>query len=62
MRLTRCLAITTLKCQKELTTASSEDKKDEGVVKASSAIKEARNFNPHMFKEREAIAVRRSFS
>ena len=51
-----------LKCQKDLTTASCEDKKDEGEVEASSTINEARNFDPHMFKEREAIAVRRSFS
>ena len=42
--------------------ASSEDKKDEGEVEASSAIREARNFDPLMFRERGAIATRRSFS
>ena len=57
MRLTRCLAITTLKCQKDLTTASSEVRKDEGEVEASSTIREARNLDPHMFKEREVMAV-----
>ena len=38
------MAITTLKCPKDLSTASSEVKKDEGEVEASSAIREA----PHV--------------
>ena len=62
MRLTRHLAIMTMKCRKDLTTASSETKKAEGEVKAFSAIREARNLDSHMFKEREAMAVQRSFS
>ena len=40
----------------------SEDKKDKGEVEAPSATKDARNFDPHMFREMEAIAIRRSFS
>ena len=42
--------------------ASNVDRKDKGQVEASSAMKEARNFDPHMFKNREAIGVQRSFS
>ena len=42
--------------------ASIEDKKGEGEVEASSAIMEARNFDPRMFRDRAAIAILRSFS
>ena len=46
----RHLAITTLKCRKDLTTASSEVKKDEGEVEAPSAIREARNLDSHVLR------------
>ena len=62
MSMTRRLVITTLKWRKDQTTASIEDKKGEVEVEASSAIKEARNFYPHMLRYRAAIAVLRSFS
>ena len=42
--------------------ASNMDNKDEGEMEASPSIKEARNFDPQMFKERKVIAVRRSIS
>ena len=60
MRLTRPLAMTTLKCRRDL--AFSKDRKDKGEVEASSDIREAKNLDPHIFRERKAIAVRRSFS
>ena len=44
----------------DLTMASSEDKKAEGEVEASSTIKEARNFDPHILKEREPNTIRRN--
>ena len=58
MRLTRHMAITPLKCQNDFTTASSRDKKDEGEVEASSTIREARNFDLHMFKEKEPSCLK----
>ena len=33
-----------------------------GVVEASAATMDAKNLEPHMLKEREAMAVRKSFS
>ena len=53
MRLMRCLAIMKLNCQIDLTTDSSEIKNNEGEVKASSAVMEANNLEPHMFRKRE---------
>ena len=50
MRLTKRLAMTTLKCQKDLTTTSSKERKEEGEVEASFEIKEARNLDPHIFE------------
>ena len=55
-------SMTTLKCLKDLTTASSEERKEEGTVEASSEITEAKNLDPHILRERKAIAVWRSFS
>ena len=52
MRFTKRLAMTTLKCLKDLTTASSEERKEEGEVEASSGIMEAKNLDPHILRER----------
>ena len=45
-----------------LTNVTSEVRKDEQKVKASSAIVKAKNFESHMFKEGKAMALHRSFS
>ena len=45
-----------------LTTDTSEVRKDEGEMKASSTIVEAKNFEPHMFREGKAMAVHGSFT
>ena len=56
MRLTKRLAMTTLKCRNDLTTASREERKEEGEVVASSQIKEARNLDPHTLRERQWLS------
>ena len=60
MRLMRQHAVMTLKCRIDLTTVSKEDRKGEGEEEASSAIMDAKNLEPHIFKEREAMAVQKS--
>ena len=43
-------------------TDSNEVRNDEGEVVASSTIMEAKELEPHKFKERKAMALCRSFS
>ena len=57
IRLMKYLAFMTLKCQKDHTTDSREVRNNEGEMEASSAIMKVKNLEPHMFKEREAMAV-----
>ena len=45
-----------------LTSDSSEVRKDQGELEASSPIMEAKNMKPHMFKEGKAMAEHKSFS
>ena len=60
-RLMRCLVMTTMKWRVALTTAdSSEVRNGEGEMKDSFMIMEVRNFDPHVFREREAMVMRTS--
>ena len=56
----KVFAFYNVKLSNNLTTDTSEVRK-EGEVKALSAILEAKNFEPHMFKEGKAMAMHRSF-
>ena len=62
MRLMRQHAVMTLIYWMDLTTISKKDRKGEGEEEESSAIMDVKNFEPHIFKEREALVVCRSMS
>ena len=51
-----------VKVLNNLTIDSNEVRNNEGEVEASSTVIGAKNFEPHMFKKRKAMAVHRSFS
>ena len=60
MRLMRWHAVLTLKFWINLTTISKKDRMGEG--EASSAIMDAKDLEPQIFKEREARVIHRSLS
>ena len=63
MRLVRPLAMITLKCQIDLTTDFREVRNEERERRRLLLRSwRPKNFEPHMFSEREAMAVSRSFS
>ena len=61
MRLVRMRAVMTLKCWMDVATVSKKDRKG-GEEETSSSIIDAKNLEPHIFKEREAVAIHRSLS
>ena len=51
-----------VKVSNNLTTGTSEVRKDEGEMKSSFTIVKVKNFEPHMFKEGKAMTEHRSLS